>query len=109
MSLNARYVTRVRITAAVLLIVALIIIGRLWILQVLHGGEYERRADAQSVALENPLLNRGSIYFSTKDGAPVLAATLAPPSASSSAQRYYPGGELAAQTLGFVAYNNDNT
>ena len=110
MSLNKRFVLRVRIITLVLVVSALLIVGRLWVLQVLHGTEYERRADAQSVKLEDPLLNRGSIYFTAKDGTPVLAATLAAPSASSSdqKQRYYPGGELAAQTLGFVAYNNDN-
>ncbi len=78
-------------------------------MQVLHGDEYERRADAQSVILQDPLLERGSIYFSSKDGTPVLAATLAPAASSSPNQRYYPGGQLAAQTIGFVAYDNDNT
>lgn len=111
MSLNAKFVTRVRLTTALLMLAALIIIGRLWVLQVLHGAEYQRRADAQSVRLESPLLSRGSIYFTTKDGTPVLAATLRPAQLAASStlkQRYYPGGQLAAQTIGFVAYNDDN-
>jgi len=64
------------------------------------------------VSLQSPLLDRGSIYFTTKDGTSVLAATLRPPSEAASStlkQRYYPGGQLAAQTIGFVAYNNDDT
>jgi len=111
MSLNAKFVTRVRITSVLLIAVALVIVGRLWVLQILHGAEYARKADAQTVRLESPLLSRGAIYFSTKDGTPVLAATLRPPSEAASStlkQRYYPGGSLAAQTIGFVAYNNDD-
>ncbi|HEY6021060.1 MAG TPA: penicillin-binding protein 2 [Candidatus Paceibacterota bacterium] len=117
MSLNAKFVTRVRITTALLVLVAFIIVGRLWVLQVMHGAEYARRADAQTVRLESPLLSRGAIYFTTKDGTPVLAATLRPPqdvathstsSGQALKQRYYPGRSLAAQTIGFVAYNNDD-
>jgi len=111
MSLNAKFVARVRITTALLVLVALVIVGRLWVLQVMHGDEYARRADAQTVRLESPLLSRGSIYFTTKDNTQVLAATLRPPSEAASStlkQRYYPGGVLAAQTIGFVAFNNDH-
>ncbi len=109
---NARFVTRVRWVTLACLAVSLIIIGKLYVLQILHGDEYQRRADAQTVELKNPLLNRGTIYFTGKDGALITAATLkeiANATTSDDAhQRYYPGKSLAAQTVGFVAYNNDN-
>jgi len=115
--MNARFITRVRVVTFFCLLAALIIIAKLYYLQVMHGAEYARRADAQSVELKNPLLNRGTIYFSGKDGTLITAATLrgvGTSMASTSSpqatehQRYYPGGSLAARTLGFVAYNNDN-
>jgi len=107
---NSRFVTRVRLVTAVLMLIALSIVVRLYELQVVHGSEYARRADAQTVKLESPLLSRGAIYFTDKDGTPVVAATLnsLTTSTSTTKQRYYPGGSLAAQTLGFVAFNNDN-
>jgi len=106
--LNARFITRVRVVTALCLLGAAIIIGKLYFLQIIHGDEYARRADAQSVELKNPLLNRGTIYFSAKDGTLLTAATLRELGTSTEHQRYYPGGSLAAQTIGFVAYNNDD-
>jgi stage V sporulation protein D (sporulation-specific penicillin-binding protein) len=91
---------------------AVVIVGKLYYLQIIHGEEYVRKADAQSFELKNPLLNRGTIYLSAKDGTLITAASLREvgKSASSSQehQRYYPGESLAAHLLGFVAYNNDH-
>lgn len=107
-----RFRNRVRVVAGILVLCALIIVGRLYLVQIVHGGEYARKADAQQVVTKDPLLNRGSIYLSAKDGERVVAATLRPLEEAGGAapghQRYYPGGSLAARTLGFVAYNNDN-
>ncbi len=106
--MNARFVTRIRVVAAVCVLLCLIIIGKLYVLQVINGDDYARRADAQSVGLKSPLLNRGTIYFTAKDGTLITAASLGQVGTSTENQRYYPGGSLAAQVLGFVAYNNDN-
>lgn len=107
--MSSRFVLRVRLLTALLVLCALIIVGRLYVLQIMHGGGYARRADAQIIAAHNPLLNRGSIYFTDKSGTPILAATLREVGTTTDHQRYYPGGSLAARTLGFVAYNNDDT
>ena len=106
--MSSRFVLRVRLLTAVLLFMSLAIIAKLYLLQVVHGEEYARRAEAQLVSTRNPLLNRGAIYFTDKDQSPILAATLREVEDSSDHQRYYPGGSLAARTLGFVAYNNDD-
>lgn len=111
--MSGRFIARVRILTALCVLVAAILAGKLYYLQVVHGEEYARRADAQTVALKDPLLNRGSIYFMSRESVPITAAALRPPSEVSTSsrsanQRYYPGGTLAASTLGFVAYNNDN-
>ncbi len=106
--MSSRFVLRVRLLTAILILISLAIVAKLYLLQVVHGQEYARRADAQLVATHNPLLNRGAIYFTDKDGQPILAATLREVGTSTNHQRYYPGGSLAARTLGFVAYNNDD-
>lgn len=110
--MTARFTTRVRILTLLCMAATLVIIGKLYFLQVVHGDEYARRADAQSVRLKNPLLNRGTIYFTSRDGELITAATLRDVDKTSSTtddhQRYYPGESLAAQVLGFVAYNNDD-
>lgn len=177
MKLNARFVARVRIVTVLLSLVALCIIGRLYMLQILDGKAYATRADAQFMEPQTPLTDRDSIYFTDKNGNEILAATLksgftlavnpskvtdaaalyeslelfltqagvdmtqsdfvAKASKSGSLYqviadhlddsvgtaieqanlpgvvlsddrwRYYPGGSLAAQEIGFVAYNGD--
>lgn len=114
LAMSSRFVLRVRLLTAILVLVGVVIVGKLYLLQIVHGQEYARRADAQIVATQSPLLNRGAIYFTDKDGNSILAATLrkvgegqADPGKVGH-QRYYPGGSLAAQALGFVAYNNDD-
>ncbi len=104
-----RYIGRIRTLTVVCVLAAFIIIGRLYYLQVMRGDSYTRRADAQFVSTQDPLLDRGSIYFTDKDGNQITAATLSAVASSTDHQRYYPGGVLAAQEIGFVAYNNDNT
>ncbi len=98
------FLTRVRVATAVCILIALVIVARLYVLQILHGHTYAARADAQSTSPQT-LLDRGTIYFTSKNGAQVAAATLQ--SSSSTVKRLYPGGTLAAQELGFVAYNAD--
>ena len=104
------YVGRIRVLTSLVVLAVLIIAGRLYVLQIMEGDSYARRADAQFIATQDPLLDRGSIYFTDKDGNQITAATLEPVASSTGDhQRYYPGGSLAAQEIGFVAYNNDNT
>ncbi|MEK7109414.1 MAG: penicillin-binding protein 2 [Patescibacteria group bacterium] len=103
-----RYIGRIRVLTALCVVASLVIIGRLYYLQIMRGESYARRADAQFVVTKNPLLDRGTIFFTDKDGTRVTAATLSAVASSSDHQRYYPGGSLAAQEIGFVAYNNDD-
>jgi cell division protein FtsI/penicillin-binding protein 2 len=106
---NARFVARVRLVTIVCIVCAFIIVGRLYVLQIIHGSSYSARADAQINAPTEPLLDRNSIYFSDKSGTLITAATMQSSASSTQRRRFYPGGSLAAQELGFVAYNNDDT
>ena len=103
-----RFVTRVRVLVAVCIVVALVIVGRLYMLQVMQGDVYLAVAEAQSTVQTSPLLLRDSIYFSDKNGNLVIAATVTKTASSFESRRYYPGGSLAAQEIGFVAFNADH-
>lgn len=172
--MNKRFLGRVRILTLLCVFVALIIIGRLYLLQVMRGASYTARADAQFTQPQSPLLDRGTIYFTDKDKTKITAATIKDgfsiavnPSkvtdpealylqlkdtialshdefiakATKAGSKYqvvaqhltsdvgeqlqakqlpgliiaqdkwrvYPGGSLAAQEIGFVAYNGGDT
>ncbi len=105
---NNKFALRIRIAGAFCILFALVIVGRLYFLQIMHGESYVQRADAQIVVPDKPLIDRNSIFFTDKDGNEITAATLRTPSEGEEHMRYYPGGTLAAHTIGFVAYNNDH-
>lgn len=55
---------------------ALLLIVRLYFVQLVHGAEYRQDATSQYVESSAEAEERGTIYFTTKDGAPVAAATM---------------------------------
>ncbi len=172
--MRAAFRFRLRILLAVLGSMALLLLGRLFMVQIVHGAEYTRKAERQYTAGATTLYNRGAIYFTRKDGTLISAATLdtgylvainpeilTDPQAAYDAisaltpldhdafftsaakksdpyeevahhlsqkdgealsakkipgvlvirerWRAYPGGTLAAQTIGLIGYNDDNT
>lgn len=74
--MRARYTTRIRILALGFTAIAVVIIARLYLVQIVHGDEYRDKADSQHIAPSQYQLTRGTIFFTSKDGAPVSAATL---------------------------------
>lgn len=173
--MRASFSKRVRLIALCFVAVAVVVVIKLYLVQVVHGDEYRARAENQQVAPTAHQFARGTIYFSAKDGSLISAATLAsgftlamvpkqipdakdayarlsalnpdidetefmqkaaktddpyeeigsryPESVGQSLLaspiagvrayrerwRYYPGGKLAAQTVGFVGYGKDGT
>ncbi|MDR3548498.1 MAG: penicillin-binding protein 2 [Candidatus Pacebacteria bacterium] len=164
---------RLRLIAGALALFALLLIVRLYYVQVIKGPTYAARGERQYLSSSQELYDRGTIYFTQKDGTLISAATLASgfliaidpeelkdpqtvyaqlngitsidhdtfTTAASHANdpyevvahhvsdtdgnaiadldipgvlvererwRYYPAGTEAAQTLGFVAYDNDD-
>ena len=165
---------RLRLLAALVVLCGLLFIGRLYLLQIVHGDEFAKEAKSQYIATIPNLYNRGNIYFETKEGKKVAAATVnsgyviaidpklisdpemaykliatviptlaydefitkankkqdpyeeiavhVPEAAANELKakkisgvqifrqtwRYYPGGNLAAQAIGFVAYKGDD-
>jgi cell division protein FtsI (penicillin-binding protein 3)/stage V sporulation protein D (sporulation-specific penicillin-binding protein) len=57
-------------------LVAIVLISRLFFVQVIHRNFYNERADKQYVTPSSNIFNRGSIFFSGKDGSLVTAGTV---------------------------------
>lgn len=74
--MRASSLFRIRIIIGAVLGIALILILRLYQIQVMHAEEYRDQAKKQYIHTTSNLFNRGSIYFTTKDGEEVSAATL---------------------------------
>lgn len=59
-----------------MLLLALVLLGRLYQIQIHDHRAYDERANRQYVHTVKDLYSRGSIFFSTKDGEKVSAATI---------------------------------
>ena len=75
--MRAQFRSRVRLILAFLIFIAFSIVVRLYFIQIVHGEEYALKADKQFTSGGGKLFDRGSIYFTRKDGALISAATLA--------------------------------
>lgn len=67
---------RIRIITGGVLCIALILIVRLYQIQVLRGKEYRESAEKQYVRTVRDFFTRGSIFFTTRHGEQVSAATV---------------------------------
>lgn len=170
--MRASATIRIRIITGVILLLGLVLIARMYQIQIVRGDVYRASAERQYVHTVQDFFNRGSIFFTTRTGEHVSAATmktgsllavnpsrigdldvaferlsailpldretfvrrvsrqgatyvevatqlsreqavavegLGMPGVSLHRDRwrYYPGNSLAAQTIGFVAYDGD--
>ncbi|MBM3261058.1 penicillin-binding protein 2 [Candidatus Kaiserbacteria bacterium] len=67
---------RARVLSAFFILVALLLAIRLYFIQIVHGEDYQRNAMGQYVDTNPDLVDRGSIYFTTKDKVAVSAAVM---------------------------------
>ncbi|MDP2652383.1 MAG: penicillin-binding transpeptidase domain-containing protein, partial [bacterium] len=74
--MRAQFRTRIRFLLALVVLAALLIVIRLYFIQIVNGEEYAQKADRQFASGGSGLFDRGSIYFTRKDGALISAATL---------------------------------
>ncbi len=72
--MNARYIARVRMVAVLCALAGLTIVGRLYFLQIMQGGAYAARADAQFIVPKSPLIDRASILMTDKSGNEITVA-----------------------------------
>ncbi len=66
---------RLRLLSLIIILFALLLVAKLYFLQIISGEEFKTRAEHQYVAGIN-FFDRGSIFFTTKDGTHVPAATV---------------------------------
>ena len=69
-------ILRIRIITSGVLVFSLILIGRLYFVQIMEHQAYREKALGQYIHTVQDLYSRGSIYFTTKDGERVAAATI---------------------------------
>ncbi len=67
---------RIRIISIFIILGALIFIGNLYLIQIVHTEDYRNKADRQYVKPNQSVFDRGTIFFQTKDGDRIAAATL---------------------------------
>jgi cell division protein FtsI/penicillin-binding protein 2 len=69
-------VNRIRFVLFSIVLCALVLVGKLYLVQVVHGNLYSNKADRQYVSPNTTVFDRGSIFFTTKDGTRIGAATV---------------------------------
>ena len=67
---------RIRIISGIVFLVAIVLIGRLYFVQIIHGADFSNDADRQYTKSGQTLYNRGSIFLEDKQGRMVSGATL---------------------------------
>ena len=71
-----RPVVRIRAILIVVVLLSLILVSRLFFIQIVKGSYYTDRANRQYQMPADDLLDRGTIFLQTKDGKLVSAATM---------------------------------
>jgi cell division protein FtsI/penicillin-binding protein 2 len=67
---------RIRIISSIVFLVAIVLLGRLYFVQIIHGEDFSNDADRQYTKSGQDLYNRGSIFLNDKGGRLVSGATL---------------------------------
>ena len=75
--MRSQFRARIRLILVCVVLVALFMLARLYSLQVMQGDDYAQKADRQFASGGSGLFDRGSVYFTRKDGTLISAATLA--------------------------------
>lgn len=68
--------SRVRLLSVIIALGSLVLIARLYQIQVVDAGHYQEKAESQYVHTKTDLYSRGSILFTTRDGTSLSAAAI---------------------------------
>ena len=68
--------SRIRFLSFLFFLAGLLLVVRLFYLQIMKGGDYAEQADRQYASPSNSIYNRGSIFFQEKGGNLISAASL---------------------------------
>ncbi len=75
-NMRSLFLFRIRLLLGIVFVVACAIVLRLYFVQIVHGEAYLAKADRQFSSGGGGLFDRGTIYFTRKDGSLISAATL---------------------------------
>ncbi|MCA9354523.1 MAG: penicillin-binding protein 2 [Candidatus Kaiserbacteria bacterium] len=67
---------RIRLLSGVIILGGLVLLGRLYQIQIVNAEQYQAKADSQYVHTKTDLYSRGSILFTTRDGTTLSAAAI---------------------------------
>lgn len=74
--MKSNYSTRIRLISILFFIFALLLIGRLYLVQIIDNDLYTNKANRQYSSTSKNVFSRGTIFFQNKDKTLVSAATL---------------------------------
>ncbi len=74
--MNYNFSQRIRFILAVFFLIAIIIIGKLYWVQIIHADLYTQKSDNQYSKVISINYDRGSIFFESKEGVKIGAATV---------------------------------
>lgn len=74
--MKSELIVRIRIISGIVFLVAMVLFGRLYFVQIIHGEDFSNDADRQYTNSGQELYSRGSIFMQDKDGRLVSGATL---------------------------------
>lgn len=69
-------IIRIRFISGIILFFMLLLVVRLYVLQVVRGDDYRVQGESQYVHTVQDMFKRGSVYFTTKDNEKVSGATV---------------------------------
>jgi cell division protein FtsI/penicillin-binding protein 2 len=67
---------RIRVVTTFIFLIGFLLMVRLYYVQIVDGTAYEEKATRQYVHTSQDIFNRGTIYYTTKDGEKVGAASM---------------------------------
>ncbi len=70
------FTKRIRILSLLFIFVAVVLIGKLYIVQVVNNENYLNLGDRQYIKKNSTINDRGDIFFTKKDGTYIVAATM---------------------------------
>ncbi len=74
--MKSNYVTRIRLILGLLALFALILVGKLYAIQISQNKTYSSLADRQYVRPNSVIFDRGTIFFQSKDGNKLAVASV---------------------------------
>ena len=74
--MNSNFAPRIRFVLGAVCLFAIVIVVKLFLVQIVNGNSYSERGDKQYVKKTESIFDRGSIFFQSKEGVKIAAATV---------------------------------